>query len=397
MAETVRVCILAGRYAPEFTGHGIQIHRSLPHLLAEGIAPTVIAFEPPPELAWSAGDDPAPVHRILDRGEGPLSTLRRLISLRRHLRRHHGEYDVVHSINQGLEFTLNLPYLDRVGLPALFEMVLLGSDDPVSISRYAFGATKLRLMRRLAAWTGITNAFRPSIREAGVPEERFHCVHTGVDLERFRPVAPEARRSLRGELGLPPDGRVVVTAGALIHRKGMDRLLDAWQALGPDPERDRLLVVGPATPAEGLPYDDPTPRSLRAQADAPGVAGTVMFTGRVDDLERYYAASDLFVFLSRREGLGNVTIEAMATGLPCIVSPLDGIGHELIDHGRTGFVAESPDDAAAVAALIRRLLDQPDEARRMGEAAHADAVARFSMPARAAALATLYRELASAV
>jgi len=179
-------------------------------------------------------------------------------------------------------------------------------------------------------------------------------------------------------------------------RKGVDRLLRAWERLEPCPGKELLLVVGPASEAEGLrPQYLEHVRELRARAGEPALAGTVRFTGRSDEVEDWLAASDVFAFLSRHEGLGTVTAEAMCCGLPCVISPLDGIGHELIDDGRTGYVVEDCDDPERVAAQLRELLADPARRAAVGAAALESARSRFSMEARAAQLADAYRSLAA--
>jgi glycosyltransferase involved in cell wall biosynthesis len=213
-----------------------------------------------------------------------------------------------------------------------------------------------------------------------------------VDVDLYRPRSDDERARERAALGLPLDARVVVSAGALVPRKGMDRALRAWARLGPKPGRDVLALVGPASVSEGLPtrFADHA-GELRALAAASGVAESVRFVGRVEDLERWYAAADVFLFLSRREGQGYVIVEAMASGLPCVVSPLDGIGRELL--GDSGVVADDPDDADAVAARIGELLADAPRRRTLGERARLRAEARFSMKTRARSFAELYREL----
>jgi glycosyltransferase involved in cell wall biosynthesis len=106
------------------------------------------------------------------------------------------------------------------------------------------------------------------------------------------------------------------------------------------------------------------------------------------------AAADVFALLSRREGFGTVTAEAMACGLPCVVSPLDGIAREIVDEGRTGFVVDDPDDPDAVAARLRSLFSDLELRSTLGAAARETACARFSMEVRAERLAGIYRTLA---
>jgi UDP-glucose:(heptosyl)LPS alpha-1,3-glucosyltransferase len=174
-------------------------------------------------------------------------------------------------------------------------------------------------------------------------------------------------------------------------RKGIDRMLDAWEAMGPRPGRDLFLIVGPATAQEGLlPPMASFADEMRRRAERPPLRGTVRFTGRSGRIEDELAISDLFLFLSRREGFGTVIIEAMASGLPVVLSPLDGIGREIVSEGETGHVVADPDDAAAVGDLVRALLDDPERRRRLGDAARRDAGRRFAFSTRVDRLLAIY-------
>lgn len=390
----MRVCIVAGRYPPDFAGHGIQIQNLLPHLERLGVSARVVTRRPEPGVSWQS-TDAGVVERILPAGRDLVSRGRTLLALRSHFRRQRRAYDVVHVALHDWEMCLNLPYLKHLGLPVLFEMVLLGSDDPVTLGSGRLGALRMRLLRSVDLWVGIADVFLPSVRRAGIPVERFRRVYTAVDVDRFRPVSAIRREELRAALDVPADARVTVTVGALLPRKGMDRLLEAWARLAPKAGRDLLLVVGPACEEEGLrPQFLAHARSLRERATRSDLAGTVRFTGRAEHVEQWMGAADVFAFLSRREGFGTVTAEALCSGLPCVISPLDGIGREIVDEGETGFVIEAPDDPDAVAARLGELLADPDLRLRMGRAAVERGRERFSMQGRAERLVELYQGLA---
>jgi len=391
----LRVCILQLPWPPQFGGHGTQMERTLPFLEAQGVDPEALVTQCP-------GLDPAiraseryPIHRLLASSRSRTAIPRRLLEIRRFFAARRGDFDVCHVAFPRWEFALCIPFLKRLGVAVVLESVLLESDDPLAIRRTRLGQARLRLLERADAWVAISRAFGPSFQAAGLPASRMRVIHVGVDVSAHRPRSPAERAALRLELGVPPDARVVVSVGSLMARKGMDRLLEAWSRLAPAAGRDLLVLVGPSSAAEGLPPEDvPHAGSLAQRARAPDLDGTVRIVGHSDRVADWMGAADVFAFLSRREGFGTVTAEAMSTALPCVISPMDGIADELIEDGVEGFVCRDPDDAEAVARCLATLLGDAALRARMGEAGRRRAVDRFSLETRARLLSELYREVA---
>jgi len=112
-------------------------------------------------------------------------------------------------------------------------------------------------------------------------------------------------------------------------------------------------------------------------------------------IEQYFRAADLYVLPSVREGLSIALLEAMASGLPCIATRLDGSTDGLIEHDVNGLLVE-PDDAAGFAESIRTILSDSDRAARLGCAARETVLARYSIQRTAPSWLSAYRELASA-
>ena len=200
-----------------------------------------------------------------------------------------------------------------------------------------------------------------------------------VDLERFRPGIDAS--GLRGDLRLEGK-RILAFTGRLVPHKGVDVILQALRLLPPDV----VLVVIGAGPR--LP-------SLVGLARRLGVQERVRFCPAVsdDDLPRYLALADLFVFPSqnRLEGLGRAITEAMATGLPVVVADMPGV-REVIEPGVEGLLVE-PLIASDIAEKVRRLLDDPALARRMGTAGRRRAEERYGLATVASQLIRLYEGL----
>jgi len=393
----LRVCYCTSFYPPDFGGYGVTLSTMLPHLIDRGIAPLVLA---------RAGVEPGPVdrsrdlpfvHRVLRPGRSKLAETIRLLQIRSFLMRHGGDIDLVHTVVLGWELFLLMPLLRRLGKPVIVEMVLLDSDDPLTLSRERLGRLKLHSLRDVAAWIGLSDAFRKPYLEAGLPPDRFHVLHNPVDAALFRRREGPDRTRLRRELGIPEQAKVAISIGGMLERKGMDRVLRAWRAAAPRPGSDLLLLVGPATVAEGLPPEHrPFVDELKRMAGEPDLRGTVRFEGKNDRIQDYLGLADLFVFLSRKEGFGTVIIEAMASALPVLVSPLDGIAREILDDGRTGFIEVTPDDAAAVGRRVRAILDDASLRARIGSAARDEAARRFSFARRVDRLLAIYEDVVAA-
>jgi phosphatidylinositol alpha-1,6-mannosyltransferase len=198
-------------------------------------------------------------------------------------------------------------------------------------------------------------------------------VPPGVDHERFHPIGTDERTSVRRRLGLPTEGRLVVSVSRLVPRKGMDVLIEATgllSALRPDV----TLAIG------GTGRD----RSRLERAARRGGA-RVIFLGRVDDddLPLLDGAADVWAMCCRdrwcgleREGFGIVFLEAAAAGVAQVAGRSGGAEEAVLD-GRTGLVVKNPKDPVAVAESLARLLDDPELRGRLGAEARRRAATEF--------------------
>ncbi|MFN3596126.1 MAG: glycosyltransferase family 4 protein [Rubricoccaceae bacterium] len=177
----------------------------------------------------------------------------------------------------------------------------------------------------------------------------------GVETERFSP----ARRSeaWRAAQGFGPADVVVSFISRLVKEKGLDVYAAVLDRLGADGLPVRALVVGEGPERDAL------------AARLPGARMTGHLTG--DSLATAYASSDVFLFPSETETFGNVTLEAMASGVPPVVARATG-SRSLVTDGETGLVC-TPRDARAFAAATARLASDAALRQRMGAAARATA------------------------
>src|SRR5207249_5316416 len=224
----------------------------------------------------------------------------------------------VHRVNDALYAAWAFARARR--LPVLFELTLMGADDPAAVrdSRNHFSIIRAALYRRMDGYVAISPQLADAARAGGVPPERLRTIPQGVDLERYRPAAD--RVALRRALGLEGTGPIVVFLGSLVERKGIDVLLAAWARVHARQPSARLVLVG-----RDRFEDDATAVAFlgRALEELPGAScESVTRAGVHHDAEEFLQAADVFLFPSRGEGFGTAIIEAMACGLPCVVAEL---------------------------------------------------------------------------
>ncbi|HEX7054642.1 MAG TPA: glycosyltransferase family 4 protein [Burkholderiales bacterium] len=211
-----------------------------------------------------------------------------------------------------------------------------------------------------------------------IAPEKLHVVYSGVDLAHFRrEAASGARDAVRAELGVRPRETLFLFVGSGFARKGLDSAIDAL-AMAAVPSF-RLAVVG----------DDRHAARYAERARRVGVAERVRFVGARDDVRPLYGAADCFLLPSRYDPFPNTALEALAMGLPALVSSRCGAA-EVIERGVNGWVCE-PDDPAGLARLMREAGAAVDRGDMAG-AARASAE-RFGIDAMAARLVDLYASL----
>ena len=179
-------------------------------------------------------------------------------------------------------------------------------------------------------------------------------IHYGVDAKRFNPRNREQTGAERREaLGISRDALCLLLIGNGWKNKGLEVLLEALGAV--DSRNLRLLIVG---------KDDPRP--YRQALERMGLEQCVSFLPPRPDVEFYYAAADIYVSPSLEDAFGLPPLEAMACGLPVIVSSRAGVS-ELVTDGVDGLVLADPRDAGALAGMISRLRSDPAFRRTLGE------------------------------
>lgn len=243
-----------------------------------------------------------------------------------------------------------------------------------------------RLERGLAKSTDALVAVSPEVRDdlvsLGVaPADRITVVRLGLDFSSRLAAAPDARESLRRELGIDPDAFVVAWLGRMTEIKRADDLLRAFAALRRRRDNAELLVVG----------GGPLRQSLEDLARDLGIAGHAHFTGFRSGVGDVYAAADAVALSSANEGTPVSVIEAQAAGLPVVSTDVGGVRDVVVD-GESGFIVVGG-DVEALADRLDRLGADPELRTRFGHVGAERARSRYSVPRLVDDMDRLYREL----
>ncbi|MGE0711942.1 MAG: glycosyltransferase family 4 protein [Planctomycetota bacterium] len=223
----------------------------------------------------------------------------------------------------------------------------------------------------------------------GLTSDEVITLYNGIDTERFHPRNRERYdREYRERIVIPKRTFVALCIGNDYKRKGVPALIEAARIVQqrgglPDDRQLRVAIVGQCDPR----YE----KELSQLARAKGVWDVVKFYGVQHQVDRWHSIANLFVLPTRFDAFGNVVLEAMATGVPTLVSKKAGAA-ECVREGETGWVLQDPDDAHAIAERIFQLAGDPELERRMGEAAR-DAACTYSWDVHFERMLALYEEV----
>ncbi|KAA0253150.1 glycosyltransferase family 4 protein [Acidobacteria bacterium ACD] len=279
-------------------------------------------------------------------------------------------FDVVHSFCSNAWWTE--PWAVRLGrVPAY----LIRKSDLYRHGPVRSWEVRERMADRIVA---VTEHIAEAFYADGPASRKVQVIRNGVDTELFRPMPPDLE--LRRRLGVPEGGAVLACVANLSPYKGQLPVLIAL-ALAKATDRTVHVVFAGRDLADG---------EVQRWAAELGVADRAHFVGLVNDVPRLLAGCDGMVLVSPREGCSNAVLEAMACGIPLVLSAAGA--EELLGDGEAGFVIGKGE--------LDRMVDrmwtlgrEPELRRRMGEAARRRALAAFSLDRMAKEYMDLYDEV----
>jgi glycosyltransferase involved in cell wall biosynthesis len=225
----------------------------------------------------------------------------------------------------------------------------------------------------------VSEDLRSRCLQFGVPEERCLLVDNAIDASQYTRTltVDDAKRAI----GVPADRILIGAAGRLSDEKGFDVLIRAVNRLLADGMDLELHIAG-----EGKQYAE-----LQALIRRLGRSDRIRLLGYQSDILPFYQALDLFVLSSLREGLPNVLLEAMASGVPVVATRVAGIPR-LVEDGRSGLLIE-PGPPEALSVSIARLSNDPDLRHALARQGLEVIRSQFSFETRMARIRSIYDDL----
>ena len=310
---------------------------------------------------------------LINLAETDTPFLKRLWIARRNFRANRSQ--PLHGVN--LHFALySLPLLSSLptDIPITFTFhgpwaIESGVEDSSALDVWLKRWMELQVYRRCDRFIVLSRAFQQILHEKyGVPIEKIHLIPGGVDTQRFR--SNLTRQEARAQLNWPQDRQILFTPRRLVHRMGIDRLLEAMAQIKPTVPDLWLAIAG-----KGRLRED-----LELQSVALGLANDVKFLGFLPDeqLPIAYQAADLSVIPSRAlEGFGLILLESLASGTPVMCTPVGGMP-EVLENFSPDLITDST-STDAIASRLASLL-QGDINMPTREACRDYATTHFNWP-----------------
>ena len=333
-----------------------------------------VCIRRPGALAPLMEERGVPVHHSHYRSKLPFFLSARILA--RFLRRLRP--DIVHC-HGTVPMLVGTAAAHRAGVP-----VILGNCHNVGVfSRQ----DEIHRERRLSALRDTTIHVSRSVYDDYLDKVRPHkrdgvILYNGVEVQRFAAAPdPAVRARLTEELGLQGRGPVLIHVARLHRQKSHDVLLDAFVRIRARHPDALLLLVG-----EGRHRG-----AIEENIHSLGLGGSARLLGSRVDVSDLYHLADLGVLPSAKEGFSNVVLEAMAAGLPQVLTDVGG-NREAVGESGSALIVPTG-DAAAFADAVMRVLEDPQQARAMGKAA-TERATRFSVEEQVRQTEELYLELA---
>src|SRR3989338_4526181 len=246
-------------------------------------------------------------------------------------------FDILHSHGAYYANSIVGPLSKLAGWKSIVK-ASLSENDIHGLKSSVSGWLHYGFLRMVDAYIAVSRDMEREFIQSKLALNKVYYMPNAVDTERFYPVSQEEKKRLRRHLGLPENKVVSLTVGVFDSRKNIGWLMQEWVRNKAFETGSVLLAIGPQS------REDEGGTFLNSLKQLAGDNPEILYLKEhADDIELYFRAADFFILPSHSEGMPNVVLEAMASGIPCIATKVSGI-QELIQDGKNGYTF-SPGDS----------------------------------------------------
>lgn len=346
--RSVRILMYTAYFYPEFSGAALQAMKLAVELRRLGHYVEFVTNRWP-GLSEQDIVNGFRVYRVeLGRGQRHRE-FRLWFNLIRYVWSRRNDFDVLHS--HGAYYTNSIvgPLGRLVGIKSLVK-ASLAKDDLHGVGQLATGLIHRLFLGQVNACVAISRDLEKEFLETGVSRDCVHFLPNGVDMTTFHPPMSDVEKlEIKRQLNLPEDVPIFLFVGVMDGRKNITWLVERWLENDGYGTNAILVAVGPQS------RDDPDGILLKGLLDkAARNPPRLIIRNFETEIHRYYKAADLLILPSYKEGLPNVVLEAMSSGLACIAARSSG-SSELVKDGVTGFTY-IPDDESDFKRALKECL-----------------------------------------
>ena len=219
----------------------------------------------------------------------------------------------------------------------------------------------LNMLQEKYRFTGVSNEVCNELTEIGISKQKITYIPNGVDTKLFKPSASDDKKSLRKKFGIPEEDLIILSLGRLTEAKQPQKLIEVFSLIEKEINDVTLVIAGKGELLE----------KTKEFAKQKGLKN-VLFLGYVDHKKEapdLYACSDYYIMASKYEGQPLTLLEAMASGLPCIVSDIPNL--RFIEGAKSGIVVNFNDEEKAAKKIIEYL--------KRGNSEHSENARRYAV------------------
>ena len=374
----MNIAVLIGRFPPVFGGQTpveIEIHSEL---VNRGHNVSFLTPKYSDDLKDYELFKGINVYRIRPGMKGPLSELRYVFNSLYHLFKLELNPDVlIDCLPFGNSMLITYIASKIFKIPVISKMSQVGTNEPLSAKSGKLGFLRKSLFLFYEHNIAISPSLVENCNKGGVPIEKITLVSNCLDTNRFSNMKDSKKISLRKNLMDGFDGRIVIVVGNVSKRKRVHLAIESWNILKnkfSDP--CKIVFIGPIE-STGHEFDALYVKNIRKLVNQYKLNDSVIFTGNKKNIEQYYNIADVLLFVSEREGLGMVVLEAMSCEVPVVTVNIEKITDYILTNNLEGLIVK--DKAKEIATSLINILSDQKLSEKMGKRGRKTVVEKFGV------------------